>query len=123
MQTLTRKMRITMSGRQIISHNEKLPKDEDESTGDTEKDKRVVLEIFKSPDDDSANHTIYIPSSEELTKIVVEVYTRFTVDSVKTRQMRSMTVEFDNHMISENGTVSLRNNTWQTVSEKRRTYE
>ena len=111
-----------MSGRQIISHNEKLPKDEDESTGDTEKDKRVVLEIFKSPDD-SANHTIYIPSSEELTKVTVEVYTRFTVDSIKSRQMRSMTVEFDNHMISENGTVSLRNNTWQTVSEKRRTYE
>ena len=108
-----------MSERQIISHSEKLPKDEDESTGNTEKDKRVVLGIFKSPDDDSANHTIYIPSSEELTKVTVDVYTRFDVGSIKTRQMRSMTVEFDNHMISENGTVSLRNNTWQTVSEKK----
>ena len=108
-----------MSEKQIMSHNERLPKDEDESSCDAEKNKKVVLEIFKSPDDDSAKHTIYIPSSEELTKVTVDVYTRFTVDSIKTRQMRSMTVELNNHMIPENGIVSLRNNTWQTVSEKK----
>jgi len=90
----------------------------DELIRDAENDKRIVFEIFESSDG-SEPYTIYIPSSEELTKVTVEVYTRYTVDSINTRQMRSMTVELNSHMISENGTVSLRNNTWQTVSEKK----
>jgi len=113
-------MRKIMSKKQIKNQDDSMPKDE--SIRDVENEKRIVFEIFESPDG-SAPYTIYIPSSEELTKVTVDVYTRFDADSINTRQMRSMTVEFNSHMRSDNGSVSLRNNSWQTVSEKRRTYE
>ena len=105
-----------MSNKQSGNQDESMPKDD--SIRDTENEKKIVLEIFNSLDD-STPYIVHIPAPEELINVTVDVYTRFKVDSIITRQKRSMTVEFNSHMRSENCIVKLRNNTWQTVSEKK----
>ena len=83
-----------MSKKQRDNQDESMPNDE--SIKDADSKIRVAFKIFESPDDDSEIYNIDIPSSYEITKVVVDVYSRcFLEGSFEIRTIQSSIVKFE----------------------------